>query len=181
MRISRFAVILALVLSHPSSFLHSQTPTGHEQQKAVPSTELQLTIGDNATTITQAELATLPQKSVTVHNPHTNKDETYTGVAVGDLLAKHGFAISQATHRTMLRSYITAEGTDRYWVLYSVTEIEPSEHAAEVIVATSIDGHALGEDGQLKLVASADKKPQRWVRNLSAIRLVTVAQASVAR
>ncbi|HEY1215480.1 MAG TPA: hypothetical protein VGE93_17760, partial [Bryobacteraceae bacterium] len=55
MRISRFAVILALVLSHPSSFLHSQTPTGHEQQKAVPSTELQLTIGDNATTITQAE------------------------------------------------------------------------------------------------------------------------------
>lgn len=181
MRISRFAAILALVLFPASSFLHSQTPTGHEHKKAVLSTELQLTVEDKTTTITQAELATLSQKNVTVHNPHTNKEETYTGVSLGDLLAKHGFAVGQATHRTMLRSYITAEGTDQYWVLYSLTEIEPSEHAAEVIVATSIDGHPLGEDGQLKLIASADKKPQRWVRNLSAIHLVTVAEGSVAR
>ena len=74
----------------------------------------------------------------------------------------------------MLHSYIAAEGTDHYWVLYSATEIEPSEHNAELIVATSLDGKPLGEDGQLKLISSADKKPQRWVRNLSAIRLVTV-------
>ncbi|QNI35395.1 molybdopterin-dependent oxidoreductase [Edaphobacter albus] len=176
MRISRFAVILALVLSPTNNFLYSQTPAGHEHKKAIPSTELQLTIDGKTTTVTQAELAVLPQKSVTVHNPHTQKDETYTGAALGDLLAKHGFAVGQATHRTMLRSYITAEGTDKYWVLYSVTEIEPSEHSADVIIATSMNGQPLGEDGQLKLVASADKKPQRWVRNLAAIRLVTVAE-----
>jgi hypothetical protein len=58
---------------------------------------------------------------------------------------------------------------DKYWVLYSVTEIESSEHNSSVIVATSMDGKPLGEDGQLKLIDSADKKPQRWVRNLSAI------------
>jgi hypothetical protein len=38
-----------------------------------------------------------------------------------------------------------------------------------VIVATSMGGKPLGEDGQLKLIDSGDKKPQRWVRNLSAI------------
>jgi hypothetical protein len=27
----------------------------------------------------------------------------------------------------------------------------------------------LGEDGQFKLINSEDKKPQRWVRNLSSI------------
>lgn len=74
----------------------------------------------------------------------------------------------------MLHSYIVAEGTDQYWVLYSVTETEGSEHSADVIVATAMDGKPLTEDGQLKLVASADKKPERWVRNLSVIRLGTV-------
>ena len=69
----------------------------------------------------------------------------------------------------MLRSYLIAEGTDKYWVLYSVTEVESSEHNGTVIVATSMGGKSLGEDGQLKLIDSGDKKPQRWVRNLTAI------------
>jgi hypothetical protein len=30
-------------------------------------------------------------------------------------------------------------------------------------------GKPLGDDGELKLIDSSDKKPQRWVRNLSAI------------
>jgi hypothetical protein len=118
----------------------------------------------------------MPQKTIKVHNEHTKKDETYSGVALSDLLAKYGFSVGPSTHRRMLRSYIAAEGTDKYWVLYSLTEIEPSEHDAEVIVATSMDGGTLGDDGQFKLVASGDKKPQRWVRNLSAIRLVTPAE-----
>ncbi|WP_130417676.1 hypothetical protein [Edaphobacter modestus] len=118
----------------------------------------------------------MPQKTVKVHNEHTKKDEAYTGVALSDLLARSGFAVGQPTHRKMLHSYLVAEGTDKYWVLYSATEIEGSEHEADVLVATAVDGGSLGEDGQLKLVASADKKPQRWVRNLSAIRLVTVSE-----
>ena len=59
-------------------------------------------------------------------------------------------------------------------MLYSVTEIESSEHNGEVIVATSMNGKSLGDDGQVKLVDSADKKPQRWVRNLSAITVKSV-------
>ncbi len=47
----------------------------------------------------------------------------------------------------MLRSYIVATGTDKYWVLYSVTEIETSEHNADVIVAIAKDGKPLTEDG----------------------------------
>jgi len=88
---------------------------------------------------------------------------------LGDLLAKSGFPVDKTTHRKMLRSYLVAEGTDKYWVLYSVTEIEFSEHNGNVIVATSMGGKPLGDDGQLKLIDSGDKKPQRWVRNLSAI------------
>jgi hypothetical protein len=71
----------------------------------------------------------------------------------------------------MLRSYIVATGMDKYWVLYSVTEVEGSEHNADVIVAVAKDGKPLTEDGQNKLVTSGDKRPERWVRNLSVITL----------
>jgi hypothetical protein len=136
---------------------------------APQSTSLTVTIDGKVTTLSVAELQAMPQKTLNVRNEHTKTDETYSGVLLGDLLTKYGFPVGQATHQKMLRSYLVAEGTDKYWVLYSVTEIEASEHDGSVIVATSINGKPLEEDGQFKLVDSADKKPQRWVRNLAAI------------
>jgi hypothetical protein len=147
---------------------------GHDHAPAAPSTSLTLTLDGKATTLSVAELQGMPQKTVTVHNEHAKAEETYTGVLLGDLLAKYGFPVDKTTHQKMLRSYVVAEGTDKYWVLFSVTEVEGSEHNGEVIVATSIGGKPLGDDGQFKLVDSGDKKPQRWVRNL---RSITVKSA----
>jgi len=169
--------MLLLVLLAPVAvpmIAHAQSMAGHEHAKAPTSSELKLTVDGTTTTLSLTDLAALPQKTITVHNEHTKADESYAGVALGDLLAKYGFAVSQQTHRKMLRSYIKAEGTDKYWVLYSATEVESSEHNADVIVATGMNGKPLGEDGQIKLVDSADKKPQRWVRNLTSITLVSV-------
>jgi len=170
----RVSVLLAAVMLLGVRPMRSQTAAEHAHVKAAPSTELQITVDGKTSALTVAELAGMPQKTVKVHNEHTKKDEAYTGVLLSDILAKAGFAVGPSTHRKMLRSYLIAEGTDKYWVLYSITEIEGSEHDGDVIVATGVDGGSLGDDGQLKLVASADRKPQRWVRNLSAIRLVTV-------
>jgi len=141
----------------------------HSHVPAQPSTSLVLTVDGKATTLSVADLSAMPQTTVTVHNEHTKADETYSGVLLGALLAKYGLPVDKTTHQKMLRSYLVAKGTDEYWVLYSVTEIEGSEHNGTVIVATSMDGKPLGEDGQFKMVASEDKKPQRWVRNLAAV------------
>lgn len=138
---------------------------------APQSTSLTLTVDGKATKFSVADLNAMPQKTVKVHNEHTKADETYTGVALGDLLTKAGFVATKTTQRQMLRSYLQAEGTDQYWVLYSVTEVEGSEHEGDVIVATAMDGKGLGADGALKLVSTEDKKPQRWVRNLTAITM----------
>jgi len=141
---------------------------------AAPSTSLMLTVDGKATTFSPAELKAMPQKTVKVHNAHNNMDESYAGVALGDLLAKAGFIADKTTQKKMLRSFLRVEGTDKYWVLYSLTEVETSEHDGDIIVATSMDGKGLGADGELKLVSTGDKKPQRWVRNLTAITLKTV-------
>lgn len=154
--------------------LHAQTApmetmAEHAHAPTTPSTSLTLTIDGKPTTLSIADLKAMPQKTISVHNEHTKTEETYSGVLLGELLAKYGLPVDKTTHRTMLRSYIVAEGNDKYWVLYSVTEIEGSEHNADVIVATNMNGKPLGEDGQFKLVDSSDKRPERWVRNLISI------------
>ncbi len=173
---NRLSLLLATVLAvlTPSNIAHGQAAPEHAHAKAPASTELKVIVDGKSTTLTLAELAAMPQKTVTVHNEHTKADETYAGVPLGELLAKYGFAVGQSTHRKMLRTYISAEGTDKYWVLFSATEVESSEHSADVIIATSMNGKPLGDDGALKLIDNADKKPERWVRNLTTITLVTV-------
>ena len=168
-------IALCFVCANPALSHGQSAPAApmaeHAHAPASPSTSLTLSIEGKETKFSVADLQAMPQKAVTVHNAHTKQDETYSGVSLGDLLAKSGFAVEQATHRQMLRSYLKAEGTDKYWVLYSVTEVEGTEHNSDVIVAIAQDGKPLGEDGQFKLIDSGDKKPQRWVRNLSAITL----------
>ncbi len=100
----------------------------HAHTPAPPSTNLMLTIDGKATTLSVAELQAMAQKTVAVHNEHTKADESYSGVLLGDLLAKYGLPVDKTTHQKMLRSYLVAAGTDKYWVVYSVTEVEGSEH-----------------------------------------------------
>ncbi len=141
----------------------------HSHAATPASTSLSLVIDGRVTTLSVAELQSFPQKSVTVHNEHMKMDETYSGVLLGDLLAKYGLPVDKSTHRKMLRSYLVAEGMDQYRVVMSVTEVEGTEHNGDVIVATMVGGKPLGDDGELKLIISGDKKPERWVRNLMSI------------
>lgn len=145
-----------------------------EHARAPLSTSLILTVEGKSTALSLAALKAMPQATVKVHNEHTKADGSYTGVMLADLLAKYGLSADQAHHHKMLRSYLKAEGTDKYYVVYSVAEIEPSAHDATVIVAMSMNGKPLGDDGNLKLIDSADKKPQRWIRNLGAITVRSV-------
>jgi hypothetical protein len=69
---------------------------------------------------------------------------------------------------------IIAEGTDHYSVLYALAEIDPSIHAGDVIVADSMNGQKLGSDGAFKMVSTEEKRPARWVRNLTSISVIEV-------
>jgi hypothetical protein len=142
--LSCLAALCLAAFSHASADAQNAAPVGemaeHAHAAAPPSLSLTITIDGKATKFSVGDLQAMPQTTVMVHNEHTKVDESYTGVLLGDLLAKSGFPLDKTTHRKMLRSYMIAEGTDKYWVLYSVTEIEPSEHDGDVIVAVSMGG-----------------------------------------
>jgi hypothetical protein len=146
----------------------------HEHKPSVPSTSLTVSVDGKPVSFTLAELQAMPQRTLKVFNAHTKMDESYSGVGVSDLLAKYGVTTEGGGAKRVYRSYVKAEGTDHYWVIYSASELEPSLHATDAIVALSADGKPLGEDGAFKLVTGSEKKPARWVRNLTALTLVTV-------
>ena len=143
---------------------------------STPSTHLTIKTYEGKTVnFTPEEFAALPHKQVAVYNAHSKANETYSGVALADLLSKAGVPLGENVRGKLFMVGIVAEGMDHYGVLYSLAEVDPSIHAGDVIVADMLDGKKLDKDGAFKLVSSEDKRPARWVRNLTEISVVQVA------
>lgn len=64
--------------------------------------------------ITEEELSGMARKTVTVHNPHANADETYEGVELGELLMKYGAPMGKELRWAGLGYYVVATGADGY-------------------------------------------------------------------
>ncbi len=146
----------------------------HEMKPGVPSKELVVKANGKSTTLTLADLRAMPQISLKVHNGHSNQDETYTGVAMSALLAKFGLTLDGDGAKKVYHSYLRPEGTDKYFVIYSASELESSLTTWDSLVALTIDGKPLGDEGAFKIIAGGERKPARWVRNLSSLTIVTV-------
>ena len=147
----------------------------HESKPPAPlSKSLEISVMGKSVTLTVADLQAMPQRTVTVHNGHNNMDESYTGVGVDDLLKKYGVTMEGPGAQQVYHSYVKAAGTDKYSVLYSASELQSGLHTGDSIVALSVNGKPLGADGEFKMVVAGEKKPARWVRNLSSLTYVTV-------
>lgn len=146
-------------------------PMDDAHKPAPPAGPLQITFEGKLATWTVATLAALPHVNVTVHNEHTKADETYSGVPLIALLTPLG--VSDKPRGKQLRLYVVASGSDGYEVVYAIGEVTPDVHDATVMVADTEDGKPVAADGPLKLVATGEKRPARWVRNLVAIDVKT--------
>jgi hypothetical protein len=138
---------------------------------APPAGPLQISFAGKSATWTAATLAALPHTTVTVHNEHTKADETYSGVPLIALLTPLG--VTDKPRGKDLRLYVVAAGSDGYEVVYSIGEVTPDVHDATVMVADTENGTPINADGPLKLVATGEKRPARWVRNLVSIAVRT--------
>ncbi len=122
--------------------------------------------------ITPEELKGMRRKTVTVHNPHANADETYEGVELGDLLLKYGAPMGKELRGEAMGYYVVATGTDGYRAVFSLAEVDPSFHPGDVLVVDTMNGKALdARTGPLRLVATEDTRPARGVRNLVALEV----------
>ena len=125
-----------------------------------------------------AELRAFPHVTLTVHNPHSNTDETYSGVPLAALLAKANAPLGRELRGITMSDSVYATGTDGYQAFFSLAEIDPEFHQGQIIVADTMNGQPLdARSGPLKLVVTDDKRPARSVRNLASITLRSPAAA----
>jgi hypothetical protein len=122
--------------------------------------------------VTAAELKAMPRKTVTVHNMHSNADETYEGVEVEELLRRFGAPAGKELHGYALAYYVLASGWDGFRAVLSLGEVDTSFHPGDVIVADTMNGKPLdAANGPFKLVVTQDQWPARSVRNLARLEL----------
>jgi hypothetical protein len=166
----RLLTLAALALTLAARAQTTMSAPPHSHPMGAPSTSLTINscIGQPIT-LTLADLQALPQQTLTVHNAHSQADETYSGPLLSDVLAKAGIVLTEATEHPMLHQYLIATGTDKYWVLYSLAEVIPGLHKAKVIVAIAHSGQPLTTAGQFELINDLDVKPARWVHNITTL------------
>jgi hypothetical protein len=177
-----FGVIPALALAQGQSTSPGlpmggieQPDTSRIQQEEMhhataPSGSLKVILGKKQAEWTATTFAALPHTTITVYNEHAKANQTYSGVPLTDLLTPLG--VPAKPHGKEFRLFVVAEGSDGYQVVYSIGEITPDVHDGTVLVADAMDGNPLGNNGLFQLVATGEKRPARWVRNLVAIRVV---------
>lgn len=164
--------VVAAQTQRPQPHLPTEPQTARfTAQVPAPPETLKITFGEKSATWTLAKLAGLPHVTVTVHNAHTKADETYSGVPLIALLSPLG--MSEHPRGKDLRLYVEAEGSDLYEVVFSSGEITPEVSSSTVMVADMENGKPLADDGPLKLIATGEKRPARWVRSLAAIKVFT--------
>lgn len=168
----RFALAIALILCGAQKAVVGQQM--EHSAPSTPSTHLTITYDGKTLNFSPEEFSALPHKSVAVFNAHNKTNETYSGVPLADLLGKAGVPLGESVRGKLFMIGVIAEGTDHYSVLYSLAEVDPAIHTGEVIVADSVDGKKLGADGAFRMISSEERRPARWVRNLTAISVIKV-------
>jgi hypothetical protein len=135
-------------------------------------TSLKVENGSQQVSISLDALKPLPHKTVTVHNPHANADESYSGVPLIEILKQVGAPVGNDVHGKALSEYVVATGSDGYKAVLALAEVEPDFHPGDVLIADTMDGKPLdAKSGPFKLVVTEDKRPARSVHNLVSVEL----------
>ncbi len=101
----------------------------------------------------------------------------YRGVSFWDLLnTTVGLNTSAAGQKNPeLAMYVVATGSDGYKSVFSLGELSPSFGGQADMIAYSVDGQSLGNNGFARLVVPGDVKAGRWVSNLVSLEVFTAA------
>jgi hypothetical protein len=131
-------------------------------------------LGGRSVTVTEADLARLPQQTITTLDHGT--PVIFQGVRLSDVLAKVDLPLGDKFHSTAASYYVIAEGRDGYRALFAWAEVDSGFMDKEIYVATKRDNKPLpGNAGPFQLVVPGERRGGRWLRQLTA---VSVGQAN---
>jgi hypothetical protein len=113
-----------------------------------------------------SSLAALPQNTLTVGG------DVYTGVYLWDLINSLGIITDPSVKNDILSLYVLATGVDGYEVAFSMGELNPLFGNMPDLVALTLNGQPIDQNGFARIIAPNDVRRGRWVSNLVSLEVL---------
>lgn len=119
------------------------------------------------------ELQAMPTVTITARD-RDGTNANYTGVSMQELLRRSGAPADDAMRGTALTKMVVVHAADGFQAGFSLAELDPAVGDRQVVLAWNRNDEPLtAAQGPLRLVVPDDKRQARWVRQVTAIELVT--------
>lgn len=121
----------------------------------------------------RAEIEALPRATVMAGGPQAQTK--FEGVTLKLLLEKAGVGFGETLKGKRLASCLVVEAADGYRVVMALPELDPAFNEKEVLLVFLQDGKVLDDkQGPYRLVIPNEKRMARWVKQVTALRIVDV-------
>lgn len=145
---------------------------GADAPSAAAPTAIEVSVaGKPALSLDAKTLAAMPHEEVTA-SAHDEAASQWRGVKLEDVLARAGVSLDKPLRGRALASFVRVTAADQYQVVFGLADLDPTLGHTQVLLVDRRDGKALDKDGPVRLLVPGDKRPARWVRNVTAIEVV---------
>jgi hypothetical protein len=127
----------------------------------------------HATTLSATQIATLPHLIVKVLDH--DAPAQFEGVSLASVLALAGVQLGDKLRGPRMADVLLIQAADGYRVAFALAEIDSAFAMRDIVLADKRDGKPLdAKEGPLRIIAPGDKRAARWVRQVTALRLIAV-------
>ena len=124
--------------------------------------------------LSRADLEALPHVKVTA-SEHASAPVSFEGVTLKSVLEKAGVTFGESMRGKQLANCLLVEAADGYRVVIALPELYPAFTDKQTVLAFLRDGKPLGEkEGPYRIVIPDEKRMARWVRQVTALKIVAV-------
>src|SRR6201997_529409 len=125
------------------------------------------------TILLRADLEALPH--VKLKASAHDVSATFEGVTLKSVLEKAGVGFGETLRGKRLASCLVAEAAEGYRVVIALPEMDPAFTDKQIVLAFLKDGKPLDEkEGPYRIVIPDEKRPARWIRQLTVLKIVNV-------
>jgi hypothetical protein len=106
---------------------------------------------------------------------HDNKEHSYTGVLLSDILLKAGVILGDKGKRDNISSYLIVRAKDNYKTIFTIPELDPFFTTKTIILADQVDGKPFeASNAPFQVIVPGEKLHARWIRQVVELELVKV-------
>lgn len=122
-------------------------------------------------TLDRSALAAMPRTSIDTPAIHHEPAAHWQGVSLEEVLQHAGAVSGEQLRGKNMATVVRVSAADHYQVVFSLGELDPMLGNEQVLLADTQDGHPLDKDGPFRLVVPGDKRPARWIHNVTTIEV----------